>query len=195
MSTEGHHVFCRGPCALRSGGTPGTLRPGEDYRPWRAPDQEGGALGRGSWDLGSSGSGPDSRSFRPVGGPGPPRSRRRCARSHRVDTLLDDGDVLLLALDNVEHGVGLIGEVARRRDADRLSDQVAGRDAKGRILPQLVKASRPENDSGSAPRADPELSNADWSDARFSFRWISLAGAVLHVIRDGTPMVVSRLVA
>jgi hypothetical protein len=45
----------------------------------------------------------------------------------------------------------------------------------------------------SAPRADPELSNVDCSDARFSFRWISLAGAVLHVIRDGTPMVVSRL--
>jgi hypothetical protein len=73
--------------------------------------------------------------------------------------------------------------------------QVAGRDAKGRILPQLVQASRPENVSVSAPRADSELSNVDWSDARVSFRWIFLAGAVLHVIPDGTPMVVSRLAA
>jgi hypothetical protein len=47
----------------------------------------------------------------------------------------------------------------------------------------------------SAPRADPELSNVDCSDTRVSFRWISLAGAVLHVIPDCTPMVVSRLAA
>lgn len=51
MSTEGHHVFCRGPCALRSGGAPGTLRAGEDHRPWRAPiSQEGRSGGdRGIW--------------------------------------------------------------------------------------------------------------------------------------------------
>jgi hypothetical protein len=137
--------------------------------------------------------GPGSRSFRPGRGPAPPRPRRWRALGHRVDTRLNDSDALLvLALDNFGHGVGLIGEAARRRDASRLGDQVAGRDEEGRILPQLVRSESSGDDPVSAPRADPELSDVDCSDARFYFRGISLASAVLHVISDGTPMVVSR---
>jgi hypothetical protein len=51
VSTEGHHVFYRGACVLRFGGAPGTLRPGEDHRPWRAPIRQEGRSGgdRGIW--------------------------------------------------------------------------------------------------------------------------------------------------
>jgi len=192
VSTEGHHVLSRGPCALRSGGAPGTLRAGEDHRPWRAPiSQEGRSGGdRGIWGGVASAqtaalfvrSAVQAHHDQDGGAP------EAIVSTHFLMTArpssYSPSAILNMALFSLRRSlVGAMRTVSVTRLPAGTRKDESCRNLSKRVARRQFQ--RP-------PLAPIPSCPTSIAPTSVSFRGNSLAGAVLHVIPDGTPMVVSR---